>query len=183
MPVSETTYERLALEDAEGRWELVCGRPRQKPDMTTEHEQAGRKLIRRLILQLAEEEFTVGQDSPKLRAPSGNYRIPDVCVAPTHLIKQRLRELPARLEVYEQPMPLVVEVWSPSTGDTDVADKLQEYQQRGDLEMWHIHPYKRTLIAWTRQPDGSYTESLYTGGTVRPAALPDVAIELETLFA
>ena len=80
-------------------------------------------------------------------------------------------------------MPLVVDVWSPSTGDTDVADKLQEYQQRGDLEIWHIHPYERTLTAWVRRSDGSYTETLYTGGAVQPAFLPNVTIELASLFA
>lgn len=86
------------------------------------------------------------------------------------------------LEVYEGPLPLVVEVWSPSTGEYDVDTKLPEYQRRGDLEIWRLHPFDRTLIAWRRQPDGSYSESQYTGGTVRPVALPGVAIDLDTLF-
>ena len=60
------------------------------------------------------------------------------------------------LEVYDQPLPLVVEVWSRSTGDYDVEEKLAVYQQRGDLEIWRIHPYERTLTAWRRLPDGSY---------------------------
>jgi Uma2 family endonuclease len=79
-------------------------------------------------------------------------------------------------------MPLVVEVWSPSTGDTDVTDKLRECQERGDVEIWLLHPYERTLTAWRRQPDGSYTETHNTGGIVRPASLPGVAIDLDTLF-
>lgn len=182
MPVSEATYERLALEDDEGKWELVCGRPRQKPAMTTEHDDTARRLARRLNLQLAEEQFAVDKEGPKLRVPSGNYRIPDVCVIPRPLIERRKAEHPARLEVYEQPMPLVVEVWSPSTGDTDIADKLREYQERGDLEIWRIHPYDRTLITWVRQRDDGYVESLYTGGTIRPTFLPNVTIELERLF-
>ena len=37
MPVSEETFERVALEDPEGRWELICGKLREKPAMTTEH--------------------------------------------------------------------------------------------------------------------------------------------------
>ena len=80
-------------------------------------------------------------------------------------------------------MPLVVEVWSPSTGDYDVETKLQEYQRRGDLEIWRIHPYEQTLTAWRRQPDGSYTETLYRGGRVQPVALPNVTIDLDDLFA
>jgi Uma2 family endonuclease len=182
MPVSEATYERLALEDDEGKWELVCGRPRQKPPMTTEHDDTARNLMHELVLQIPREDFSVDKEGPKLRVPSGNYRIPDVCVIPRPLIERRKAEHPARLEVYEQPMPLVVEVWSPSTGDYDLEQKLTEYQERGDLEIWRIHPYERTLTAWVRQPDGSYTETLYSGGPVRPSFLPGVMIDLDRLF-
>ena len=182
MPVSEETYERVALEDDETKWELVCGRLVAKPDMTTEHEQTTRRLVRRLIVQLPEEAYSVGQNSPKLRVPSGNYRIPDVCVIPDQLVRHRLETLPEQLEVYEQPMPLLVEVWSPTTADVDATEKLREYQQRGDLEVWRLHPIERWLIAWRRQPDGSYTEIRYTGGVVEVASLPGVVIDLDTLF-
>lgn len=80
------------------------------------------------------------------------------------------------------PLPLVVEVSSPSTGDYDVDTKLPEYQRRGDLEIWRVHPYDHALTAWRRQPDGSYLEMGHTGGGVRPVALPGVAIDLDALF-
>jgi Uma2 family endonuclease len=182
MPVSEATYEQLALEDDEGKWELVCGRPRQKPPMTTEHDETARRLVRRLIPQLDEDEFAVDKEGPKLRVPNGNYRIPDVCVLPSSLIERRLKEFPAQLESYGDPMPLVIEIWSPSTGDIDLTDKLREYQQRGDAEIWHIHPYERTLTAWRRRPDGGYDISAYTGGVVPVISLPGVAIDLDSLF-
>ena len=35
-------------------------------------------------------------------------------------------ERAGRLEVYDDPMPLVVEVWSPSTGDYDVDDSFND---------------------------------------------------------
>lgn len=180
MAVSAETYQRVALEDPEGRWELVCGRLRRKPLMTTEHNQTARKLIRRLSIHLAEEEFTVG-DSARLRISTGSYYIPDVCVTPMALVR-RLHERPGTFEVYDEPMPLVVEVWSPSTGDYDVADKLREYQLRGDHEIWRLHPYEYTLVAWQRQPDGAYAERTVTGGAVRPAFLAGVTIDLDTLF-
>jgi Uma2 family endonuclease len=182
MPVSEATYERLALEDPDGKWELVCGRPRQKPPMTTEHDDTARNLMLELALQVPRREFSVDKEGPKLRVPSGNYRIPDVCVIPRPLIARRKAVYPARLEVYDDPMPLVVEVWSSSTGNTDLTDKLREYQERGDLEIWRLHPYERTLTTWVQQPDGTYRQTHYTGGTVRPTFLPNVAIELERLF-
>lgn len=104
-----------------------------------------------------------------------------VYVIPTELVRpQRLQRT---LEVYEAPLPLVVEIWSPSTGDYDINTKLGEYQQRRDLEIWRIHPYERTLTAWRRQPDGSYAETTYTGGVVHPVGLSNVTIDLDTLFS
>ena len=181
MPISEQTYERVALEDPDGQWELVCGRLRRKPAMTTEHNSVARRLARRLNAQLDERDFLVDKDGPRLRISNGSYYLPDVSVVPSALERQR-RETPGRFEIYEEPMPLVVEIWSPSTGEYDVEQKLREYQWRGDREIWRIHPYERTLIAWRRQPDGSYGELVYRGGAVQPATLPYVTIDLDSLL-
>lgn len=89
---------------------------------------------------------------------------------------------PDTLAVFAGPLPLVVEVWSRSTGHYDVAAKLPIYQQRGDAEIWLIQPYERTLQAWRRQPDGSYMSQVHDAGSIRPIALPDVTIELASLF-
>lgn len=99
-------------------------------------------------------------------------------------VEQRLRGrlAPGQLEVYEEPLPLVVEVWSPSTGEYDVDTKLREYQLRGDAAIWRLHPVEHTLTAWRRQPDGSYGEALYREGIIEPVALPGVRIELAALF-
>lgn len=186
MPVSEATYERVALEDPEGQWELVCGRLRSKPGMTTAHNAIIDALHYELHRQLDRNEYVVRADAGRLRISPGSFYIPDLCVIPRTLEDQKLEEASTRLEVYDEPMPLVVEVWSPlfetGGGDYDVETKLQEYQRRGDLEIWRIHPYEHTLTAWRRQSDGSYAEFVYHGGTVQPAALPNVTIELESLF-
>ncbi len=180
MPVSEQTYLQLALEEP-NQWELLCGRLRRKPNMTAEHNQVAWELALRLGQQLDRNRFTVRLGMGHLRRTSENYYIPDVFVVPTELVRP-LRGLRNVLEAYDAPLPLVVEVWSPSTGDYDVDAKLPEYQRRGDLEIWRIHPFDRTLTAWRRQPDGTYVESHYTGGKVQPVALPNVTIDLDTLF-
>ena len=58
-----------------------------------------------------------------VRKSSDSYYIPDVFVIPDELT------LPLRgrmvLETYASPLPLVVEVWSHSTGDYDVEFKLR----------------------------------------------------------
>ena len=87
------------------------------------------------------------------------------------------------LNFIRAPLPLVVEVWSPSTGDHDVDTKIPEYQRRGDQEIWRLHPFERTLTMWRRQPDGAYVETTVYGGTVSPTAFPWVTIDLDAVFA
>jgi Uma2 family endonuclease len=180
MTVSEATYLQKALEEVDARWELVCGQLRQKPDMTADHNNVMGDLTFSLMRQLDRAQFRVRQNSGRVRRGAENYFIPDVFVVPR--AEELLQRGTRGLEYYAVPLPLVVEVWSPSTGTYDIETKLVEYQRRGDLEIWRIHPYDRTLTAWVRQADGSYAETLYTGGQVRPTALPSVVIDLETRF-
>ena len=115
-----------------------------------------------------------------MRRPEATIFLPDVMVVPT-AYGDEIRDDPS-LAIFSEPLPLVVEVWSPSTGDYDVEAKLPVYQQRGDLEIWRIHPYERTLIRWIRQPDGLYQEELLRSGVVSLAALPGVVIDLDELL-
>jgi Uma2 family endonuclease len=182
MPVCAETYERVALEDPEGQWELHDGRLVQKPPMTFEHNEIAWVLGVQIQLQLGFREWVVRANMARVQRSEANYFIPDVMVIP----RDRTAALRGRsdvLETYRDPLPLVVEVWSLSTGGYDINVKLAEYQRRGDLEIWRIHPYEKTLTIWRRQPDGSYTEEVVTGGRVQPVALPGVAIDLEELLA
>jgi Uma2 family endonuclease len=181
MPVSEETFKRISLEDPDGHWELDGGCLRQKPDMTYEHNQAIDLITRSLHLQLSPEEFVIRADTALIRRSATRYYIPDVMVIPRAMAR-RLFPKPGMWEVYTEPLPLVVEVWSPSTGRYDVTDKLAHYQRRGDQEIWRLHPYELTLTVWRRQPDGSYQESLLRGGRIEPAFVPNVSIDLDELF-
>ncbi len=182
MSISAETYARVALEDGDAQWELDCGRLRQKPAMTAAHNHSSRLLRRQIERQLPEAAYEVAETA-RLRIASGTFYVPDLVVLPAELVVEALRQ-PRELEVYTAAVPLVVEVWSPSTGDYDVNTKIPEYQRRGDREIWLVQPYERWLRAWRRQPDGAYNESLYTGDeTVEPVALPGVRIELARLFA
>jgi Uma2 family endonuclease len=180
MPVSERTYRQVALEDPEGQWELDRGRLRRKPAMTLEHNQVASELFFALRQQLDRGAYDVRLNMGHVQLPGGSYYIPDVFVVPVEL-QHPLRGRRV-LETYDEPLPLVVEVWSPSTGDYDIDTKVREYQRRGDREIWRVHPYDRTITAWRRQTDGSYASSLHTGGMLRPAALPGVHIDLDALF-
>ena len=180
--VSEEEYRRFVLGDPRGLWELVEGRLREKPPMSVEHGDLMSNLGRQLLVQLEPSEFQVRFNHARLRRSPSNYVVPDLVVLPMTAVRA-LREQAGSLDAYSDPLPLVLEIWSPSTGDYDVDDKLPAYQRRGDDEIWRLHPYERTLHASVRRASGGYDETLYTGGTVRPAALPGVVIDLDTLVA
>jgi Uma2 family endonuclease len=180
VPVSERTFKQVALEDPEGHWELVCGRLQPKPGMTAEHNDLSLRLAYYLMQQLDRNAFRVRHDSAHVRRAAESYYIPDVFVIPADL--ERAQRGTHQLESYQAPLPLVVEVWSPSTGDFDVRVKVREYQGRGDLEVWLVHPYEHTLTSWRRTLDGSYVESTFSHGTVQPVALRGVTIDLDALF-
>lgn len=167
MPMSEAAFRKLALEEP-NVWELHCGVPRQKPGMTAAHNDVTARLFGRLFQQIDEREFRVRANIGHVRRSAESYYIPDVLVVPTDLVRRLLPQENV-LEAYEAPLPLVVEVWSRSTAAYDMESKLPEYRRRGDLEIWRIHPYEHTLTAWRRQADGTYTETLITGGVVHLA--------------
>ena len=181
MPVSETTFRQVALEDPEGHWELYCGELRRKPGMSAAHNELTSVLHYELMRQLDRSQFSVRSNAGHVHLPERSYYIPDVFVVPRELLRPLLPK--RELEWYTVPLPLVVEIWSPSTGQFDVETKLREYQRRGDSEIWRLHPYEKSLTTWRRQTDGSYVEASYTGGTIEPIALPGVTIDLNALFA
>ena len=180
--ISEETYRALALTEAGRGVELHRGRLREKPGMSVEHGDVTMSLVLLLGWQLDRDEYRLRADHARLRRSSENYYIPDVAVIPIALHRALLHR-PGSLDAYPEPLPLVVEVWSPSTGTYDINAKIHEYQRRGDREIWFLHPHERSLRAWRRNPDGTYAESEHRGGTVRPAWLPNVEIDLDALFA
>ena len=179
MGVSIETFRKVALEDDEGVWEYHCGRLVRKPPMTMEHNYQAAELARQLNMQLDPDAFRVSQNAGHLET-GGHYMVPDVSVIPA-AYQDRLAGSHV-LEEYADPLPFVAEVWSRSTGDYDVEVKLPDYRLRGDLEIWRVHPYEKTVIAWRRQADGSYTESRYESGTVAIGSLQGVTIDLAQLF-
>ncbi len=180
MPVSVETYQRIALENPEGRWELPRGQLREKPGMAFAHNETIHLLTEQIYQQVDLTRFTIRINHGHVRRSDETFYIPDLFVVPRGLDNQDWT-LADVLETYGDPLPLVVEVWSPSTGGYDVDAKLPEYRRRGDVEIWRLHPYDHVLTAWRRQPDGEYEMSEYRGGEVEPLTLPGVRIDLDAL--
>lgn len=180
--VSEQEYRELALNEPDQFWELWDGVLVEKPWMSMRHNAVSFRLGHFLQSQLDWSEYRVNVNGDRARISSRSYYIPDVIVIPTAYQLPLEDDLRA-IGTYAEPLPLVVEVWSPSTGHYDLATKLAGYRARGDLEVWFIHPIESTLTAWRKQADGSYAEEIYRGGTVPVGSLPGVAIDLDTLLA
>ena len=134
MAVTAATYERIALEDPEGNWELHRGRLREKPGMSFAHNQTLSMLAAQLLRQLDLTRHTLRVNHGHINRADETYYIPDLFLVPLGLENQAwsVRNV---LETYGQPLPLVVEVWSPSAGGYDVDAKFPEYQRRGDQEI------------------------------------------------
>ena len=182
--MSDEDYEHLALAERHAHWELHDGRRVGKPGMTSWHADVIEGLFRQLHPQLPDSEYAIRADAGRLRRGTGSYFEADLSVVPRGFVREQRRDRADQLEVYDRPIPLVDEVWSRSTGQYDVNTKILEYQRRGDLEIWRIGTRRRpALTAWRRRPDWSYSETIYTGGTVSPVALPGVTVDLDILFA
>jgi Uma2 family endonuclease len=176
-----STSHATTLEELEGTWELVGGSLREKPSMSFGHNRAARKLLIQLLRQLDDREYMVLPNAGHLSLPGGDSYIPDLAIVPVGLASQ-FRDNWRQFETYAEPVLLVVEIWSPSTGAYDIDAKIPGYQQRGDAEIWRIHPFDGSVRIWTRGDDGRYADRIETTGTVTLHALPAVRIDLDALF-
>ena len=181
MPVTAEEYERIVLTVDRRPWELHRGRLREKPAMAFGHDDAQLKLTYQLFDQLDRSKFVVSPGIGRVARERSSYYIPDLYVIPVQH-QEALRKTPRALEVYRDPLPLVVEIWSPSTGTYDIDEKLPEYMARGDREIWRLQPFARTLKAWRRRDDGTYDEVEFTGGTIELHALPGIRVDLDALL-
>jgi Uma2 family endonuclease len=175
--ISEQEFRELVLSDEDRFWELWDGVPVEKPAMSFLHNGVSFYLGATVANQLDWREYRVTVQGDRARVAPRSFFIPDVMVIPA-AYQEPLE--PLDLGLYADPLPFVAEIWSPSTGRYDIAAKLPRYRERGDLEIWYVHPYERTVTVWRRQADGSDTEDVYTEGIVAILSLPGVVIDLDT---
>ena len=177
--ITEGEYEEIVLAKPIERWELVAGQLREKPGTSWDHSRVVSDLIDWLYPQLDPRQHLpfIGAH---VRCTKGTVFRPDATIVPV----EYGRDFAGRpvLAIFSRPLPFVVEIWSPSTGDYDVDTKIPEYQQRGDMEIWRVHPCQKTITAWRRQPDGDYAESRHDREVIELHALPDVTLALDDLF-
>jgi Uma2 family endonuclease len=175
-------FERFSLADPQGQFELYDGRLVERPGMSVAHGSVMMALGLVIGRQLDPEEFEIRIQHARLKRSDRSYSIPDIVVLPGDAVAALMAN-PDQLDLYPDPVPFVAEVWSPLTGGYDIDVKIPGYRERGDLEIWRVHPYERRVVAWQRQPDGGYADLAYLGGVVELTFLPGVRIDLDGLFA
>jgi Uma2 family endonuclease len=178
MQVRERTFEEIVLANPGRKLEMYEGQVREKPFMSIGHNRMEVELFFSLRVQLGKSLFDVRMGQAPVKWSDRNYYLPDVYVVRRHPGRVPLDTF----EVFLDPLPFLAEIWSPSTGDYDIDRKLPGYRERGDLEIWRLHPFEKTLTAWRRQADGRYTESIIRSGVVALHALPGVSVDLDELF-
>jgi Uma2 family endonuclease len=178
--LSEQEYRELALEEEDRSWELWDGVLVEKPWMSAQHNAVAFYLGVALANQLDDRVYRITVNGDRAQVSSRSFFIPDVMVIP--VIYQASLD-PNDLGAYADPLPLVVEVWSPTTGRYDIEAKLPAYRQRGDLEIWFIYHDEGAVTVWRKQPDGTYADTRYTAGIVPVASLPGVTIDLDALLS
>ena len=93
MVVSARTFEQLALEDSDAKWELDRGVLRQKPGMSMQHNRTAFQLGAQLWSQLEPTQFSVRVDAGHLSLESDTYYVPDVSVIPAAMEITSVRSL------------------------------------------------------------------------------------------
>jgi Uma2 family endonuclease len=181
MSVSQELYESVSVEDPEGRWELHEGKLREKPVMSYAHKEVMFEIGFQLGAQLDPDLFLVRSNAGRLRLAPDTVYIPDVFVIPRSAVGEMGANVPA-LDTYAEPARVVVEVWSPSTGEYDIDQKIPQYAVHGDREIWRVHPRERSIEVWVRAEGGSYSHQIQQGGTLSLRWLPGIRVDSDPIF-
>ena len=111
--ISEQEYRELALNDPDSLWELWDGVLVEKPLMSMKHDDVAFYLGQLLASQLDRSVYRVNVNGGKTRLSARNYYIPDVVVIPA-AYKLPFEDDPQAFNAFAEPLPLVVEIWSPN---------------------------------------------------------------------
>jgi Uma2 family endonuclease len=182
LAISFRTYAQLALEDAEGRWELVGGSSRRKPPESFQHGAVIDGLVEQLIPQLHGTLFRMSINHARIMIDPDHILVPDLMVVPRAISARAVKERPNALEAYHTSLPLVIDVWSPATAEFNVEARIPEYRRANAEEIWLVHPAARAITTWVRRASGAYEEVIRAGGILNAARVPDLALDINALF-
>ena len=183
MAISFRTYAQLALEDAEGRWELMGGHPRRKPPESFQHGALIDGLIEQLVPLLRGSDYRLSVNHARLMIDQDHILLPDLAVVPRAVSARAVRERPNALETYHTSLPLLIDVWTPATAEFNVEARIPEYRRANAEEIWLVHPAARAVTVWVRRTGGAYQEAIRVAGTLTAVRVPGLALDITALFS
>jgi len=169
---------RKWTETQAGYWMLVRGEPMPSPSPSRIHQKVSKRL--QVLLMKVVEDNNLGEvyNAPLDVTVSGDtvYQ-PDLLVV-LNAHADRMRETHI-----EGAPDLVVEILSPSTARMDLMDKRFDYASAGVSEYWIVDPQSKTVeIFHLKDGPFSLSASAHGKGTVTSLLLPQLTVNLDTLF-
>jgi Uma2 family endonuclease len=162
----------LLPEDDPNKYEMLWGELHMAPSPNFLHQQAQIHLGGILDRHVGDRGLGKVVGPIDLYRDEVNYVQPDLSYFTTeqlpHITQQKIRQVP----------PLIVEILSPSTAETDRGDKRRWYAELGVREYWLADPLVRRVEVIDLTTDVGLVED-----PVRSVVLPDLALPLAEIFA
>jgi Uma2 family endonuclease len=172
------TYEEwLEMPESEGREEVVNGEIIPMPPARKLHMAVLRRLVRALTQQLDEAHYEVnfGSYGLVIRRNPLTCREPDIAVFDRSSVD-------GDDGYYHSAPHLAIEILSPSETRRRTEAKLRDYESIGVPEVWILSPEGATVEVLYLENDRLVTARVLVDGILRPRALPDVAIDVESIW-
>jgi Uma2 family endonuclease len=177
----ERWVQERPMSDA-NRYELFDGRIVMTPPATLRHARIEAEIARLLANHVADARLgIVLGSSAGYVLPSGEILEPDCSYVSN-----------ARLASGPEPDPnrfvtivpdLVVEILSPATARRDRTEKKDIYERSGVGEYWLVDLTANEVVVYHRGESGFTAPRAFTIGRIASEVLPDLAVDVERLFA
>jgi len=175
--MTEADWERLP---EDGRWEVVEGRAILLPANDIEHQDVADALLELFRVKLRTLGYGYAVSIPNVRIPLQPDELGEIRSRVPDLVAARKR--PHRFFPVGSPPDLVIEVLSTRRGNVERTEKLDDYARAGIGEYWIVNPFDR-LVEVYRLRDGDYAPPETAAQKFRPAAFPDIEIDLAQIWA
>jgi len=177
------TYKDYIEWSDDERWELIDGIPYlMTPAPSPKHQEILGELFRLI------SNFLVGKTCKPYLAPFDVRLFPNEHRTDRDLVQPDLTVIcdPNKITSYgcEGAPDFIIEILSPSTAKKDKGVKKRLYERAGVKEYWIVDPLHHTIEVYLLNQEGKYNEAEIYGieDRIQLASIPDLAIDLETVF-
>lgn len=148
-PMDKATFYRW-LERQERRHELVDGKPRMLPFVTSNHSRITTNVVILLGALVDRKQFDITAGDYAIETGERSVRFADIMVMPFEPRPKARNTITA---------PLVVEVLTERTAHVDLGEKLNEYSGLDGVGQYIVFAQDRACAwSWCRDEDGDWPE-------------------------